>query len=197
MSGTSGGLIPSVFPVMATPDIKLVQQNLTRPVLTTGSQGVEVSELQAALRLLGFYTGEVNGVYAESTAKAVSDFQAAANLPVTGVMNQATWDRLFPPEDTSSASTATADCVCNSGSSASENSNSPTARASFPVLRLGMRGEAVVGLQERLRAKGFLRGQADGVFGPETQAAVKAAQEQYKLKPDGVVGGQTWIVILR
>jgi peptidoglycan hydrolase-like protein with peptidoglycan-binding domain len=197
ISLTSGFAIAQAFPVIAqTPNVKLVQQNLTRPVLRTGSQGVEVSELQAALKLLGYYTAEVNGVYGESTAKAVSEFQAAANLPVTGVTNQATWDRLFPPDETSSGSTSQAtDCVCNSPAGSEENSS--TARASFPVLRLGMRGEAVVGLQERLRAKGFLRGQADGVFGPQTQAAVKAAQEQYKLKPDGVVGGQTWMIILR
>lgn len=188
--GTLGGVITTVFPVMA-------QTNLTRPTLQTGSQGTEVFELQAALKLLGYYTGEVDGVYAESTTEAVSKFQEAANLPVTGVTNPATWNRLFPPEETSSTSTSTANtCVCTSPT-ASTSENSSTVKASFPVLQLGMRGEAVVGLQERLRAKGFLRGQADGVFGSETQAAVKAAQEQYKLKPDGVVGSQTWMLILR
>ncbi|EAW36497.1 peptidoglycan-binding protein [Lyngbya sp. PCC 8106] len=188
--GASGGVITTVFPVMA-------QTNLTRPTLQTGSQGTEVFELQAALKLLGYYTGEVDGVYAESTAEAVSQFQKAANLPVTGVTNSATWDRLFPPEETSSTSTSTAnDCVCTSPT-ASTPENSSTVKASFPVLKLGMRGEAVVGLQERLRAKGFLKGQADGVFGSQTQAAVIAAQEQYKLKPDGVVGSQTWMLILR
>ncbi|MEB3280821.1 MAG: peptidoglycan-binding protein [Lyngbya sp.] len=198
ISGLSGGLIAPVFPVMAqTREQQSVPPNLTRPTLQTGSQGAEVLELQAALKLLGYYTGEVDGVYAESTAEAVSQFQQAANLPVTGVTNSATWNRLFPPDETSSRSTSTAnDCVCASAATTTSDQTS-TARASFPVLRLGMRGEAVVGLQERLRAKGFLRGQADGVFGPQTQAAVKAAQEQYNLKPDGIVGSQTWIFILR
>ncbi|WP_413165776.1 peptidoglycan-binding domain-containing protein [Capilliphycus salinus ALCB114379] len=197
-SAISGELLAPVSPVMAqTPEQKLVQLNLTRPTLQTGSEGAEVLELQAALKLLGYYTGEVDGVYAESTAEAVSQFQQAANLPVTGVTNAATWNRLFPPDETSSRSTSTAnDCVCASAATPTSEKTSTT-EASFPVLRLGMRGEAVVGLQERLRAKGFLRGQADGVFGPQTQAAVKAAQEQFNLKPDGVVGSQTWILILR
>ncbi|MBF2028744.1 MAG: peptidoglycan-binding protein [Oscillatoriales cyanobacterium C42_A2020_001] len=69
--------------------------------------------------------------------------------------------------------------------------------ATFRILRLGMKGPAVEGLQERLKSLGFLKGATDGVFGPETQAAVKAAQRRLSLEPDGVVGNSTWIGILR
>lgn len=196
IAGLSPEAIATAFPAIAQTPQQTVQPNLTRPVLQKGSEGVEVSELQAALKLLGYYGGEVDGVYAESTAEAVSQFQRAANLPATGVTNRATWDRLFPPDEMASRSTSTANnCVCDRTATSSE--DAPTTAASFPVLRLGMRGEAVVGLQERLRALGFLQGRADGVFGPETQAAVKAAQEEYQLQADGVVGSQMWILILR
>jgi peptidoglycan hydrolase-like protein with peptidoglycan-binding domain len=67
----------------------------------------------------------------------------------------------------------------------------------LPILRLGMKGPAVSGLQERLRALGYLKGGADGIFGPETQAAVKAAQRVLKLEADGVVGSDTWLGLLR
>ncbi|MEL7034002.1 MAG: peptidoglycan-binding protein [Cyanobacteria bacterium J06592_8] len=195
ISGTFGSAI-AVSVNAQTPSPRSVQPNLTRPVLQIGSQGVEVSELQATLKLLGYYTGEVDGVYAESTAEAVSKFQQAANLPVTGVTNQATWDRLFPPDETSLTSTSAANnCVCEPSSANTENQSNT--QANFPILRLGMRGDAVIGLQKRLRARGFLQGQADGIFGPETQAAVKAAQEQFELQPDGVVRSQTWILILQ
>jgi peptidoglycan hydrolase-like protein with peptidoglycan-binding domain len=60
-----------------------------------------------------------------------------------------------------------------------------------------MRGPAVKDLQERLRAKGFLRSSADGVFGRNTQAAVKAAQRRYKLSVDGIVGSATWAALLQ
>ncbi|MEC4813760.1 MAG: peptidoglycan-binding domain-containing protein [Scytonema sp. PMC 1069.18] len=76
---------------------------INRPTLKVGSQGVPVSELQAALKLLGFYTGEVDGVYNENTAIAVSRFQEAAGLNADGVVNDTTWERLFPPIASSSS----------------------------------------------------------------------------------------------
>ena len=80
-----------------------------RPTLRSGSQGAAVSELQAALKLLGYYTGVVDGVYNESTVIAVSQFQQAASLNPDGIVGQGTWERLFPltPPTASSTSTAT------------------------------------------------------------------------------------------
>lgn len=69
--------------------------------------------------------------------------------------------------------------------------------ATLPILRLGMKGTAVEGLQERLRSLGYLKSSADGVFGADTQAAVKAAQRNLKLEPDGIVGSSTWLGLLR
>jgi peptidoglycan hydrolase-like protein with peptidoglycan-binding domain len=60
-----------------------------------------------------------------------------------------------------------------------------------------MRGSAVTGLQERLKAIGVFEGAIDGIFGTETQEAVKAAQRNLNLDPDGVVGPATWIALLR
>jgi peptidoglycan hydrolase-like protein with peptidoglycan-binding domain len=60
-----------------------------------------------------------------------------------------------------------------------------------------MQGPAVTKLQERLQALGFLQGAVDGVFGPATQAAVIAAQQEFQLEPDGVVGPATWTALLR
>ena len=34
--------------------------------------------------------------------------------------------------------------------------------------------------------------EVDGVFGPETESAVKEIQEKLGLKVDGVVGAETW-----
>jgi peptidoglycan hydrolase-like protein with peptidoglycan-binding domain len=49
--------------------------------LALGSQGPEVVELQKTLKLLGYFEGEVNGVYTASTAASVSQFQQAVKLP--------------------------------------------------------------------------------------------------------------------
>lgn len=58
--------------------------------------------------------------------------------------------------------------------------------AARPTLRLGSRGTAVSDLQQRLELT------ADGAFGPNTEAAVKAFQTAQGLAADGVVGPQTW-----
>lgn len=69
---------------------------INRPTLKSGSQGESVSELQAALKLLGFYTGPVDGIYQENTVSAVSRFKQAAGLTPDGVVDNITWQRLFP-----------------------------------------------------------------------------------------------------
>ncbi|MGB3692793.1 MAG: peptidoglycan-binding protein [Spirulinaceae cyanobacterium] len=158
---------------------------IQRPVLRIGSQGDYVSQVQAALKLLGYYTGEVSGIYNESTVIAVSRFQEAAKLNVDGIVGLATWISLFPvtPPQNSTATIP---------------SNNPTATATtLPILREGMQGEAVVKLQKRLIALGLLSGSADGSFGQQTLAAVQAAQASFNLAVDGVVGAATWRALLK
>ncbi|MEP0868723.1 peptidoglycan-binding protein [Trichocoleus desertorum AS-A10] len=224
---------------------------INRATLKLGTQGRDVSELQATLRLLGFYAGAVDGFYRESTAIAVSRFQTAAGLPADGIVGPATWDQLFPPpanlrsfstNTTNTTSAANLSATTNSaaafptpnitnssnpnpdrspalattslsnsnpnrdlaGSNSSARSVVPSSSTEpeastveLPVLRLGMQGSAVSRLQERLQAAGFFQGAIDGAFGPETQSAVQAAQRQYQLEADGIVGPATWSALLR
>ena len=74
--------------------------------------------------------------------------------------------------------------------------NAPEASPSAPVVLTGLlsqgsRGDAVKALQERLVALGFLKGGADGVFGPATKSAVTAFQRAKGLLADGIAGAQT------
>jgi N-acetylmuramoyl-L-alanine amidase len=166
---------------------------LIRPALKFGNRGSEVRELQAALKLLGFYDDNVDGVFSQSTAVAVSKFQETVGVTPDGVVGQDTWNRLFP------VASGAMESAIDSNIPTAENpqTNSQETPTSFPVLKRGMRGPAVKDLQERLRTKGFLRSSADGVFGRTTQAAVKAAQRQYKLSADGIVGSATWAALLQ
>lgn len=66
------------------------------------------------------------------------------------------------------------------------------AQGSGPLVRKGSQGDPVKRLQERLRELGHDPKGADGVFGPNTEAAVKAFQAANGLGVDGVVGPQTW-----
>lgn len=216
---------------------------IQRSPLREGSRGAEVSELQALLQLLGYYSGPINGVYDNSTAIAVADFQTAAGLAADGVVGPTTWDRLLPvepaPPTTAQANllatttTATTSASATGTPSAAafptpnlidsdrstvapattpRSTDNPTVNSSptptpatnpapaptveLPILRLGMQGPAVTRLQERLQAIGAFSGAIDGVFGPATETAVKAAQQRYQLDTDGVVGPATWQALL-
>ena len=61
-----------------------------------------------------------------------------------------------------------------------------------PVLQKGSTDPAVRDLQEALKALGQNPGPIDGVFGAQTDAAVKAFQQAKEITVDGVVGAITW-----
>jgi len=63
--------------------------------------------------------------------------------------------------------------------------------ASKPVLRKGMRGEAVRTLQINLKKLGFFNAEPTGYFGDITYAAVKKFQKKYNIPTTGVVASLT------
>lgn len=64
------------------------------------------------------------------------------------------------------------------------------------LFRTGSAGREVMDIQSRLVAAGFLeedcREKRDGAFGPHTDSAVRAFQQQRGLIADGIVGQDTW-----
>ena len=63
-----------------------------------------------------------------------------------------------------------------------------------PTLRRGSKGEYVTLAQTMLMQRGYKLPKygADGSFGAETQAAVKAFQQDWGLEADGIIGPDTW-----
>src|SRR3954454_14975083 len=67
--------------------------------------------------------------------------------------------------------------------------------SAWPIVRRGAQNHPVRTLQQLLRARG--QGVAvDGVFGPATETAVRAFQQQRHLALDGVVGTLTWAALI-
>ena len=136
-----------------------------RPILTVGDRNDSVSELQAMLKLLGYYNGAVDGVYQEGTATAVSAFQRAAGLGADGVAGTATWNRLLPvanntvpvtPTPTRPSPTPPVTPTPTPVTPAPTPAQPTT--VDLPILRLGLRGSAITQLQQRLRRLGFFTG---------------------------------------
>jgi peptidoglycan hydrolase-like protein with peptidoglycan-binding domain len=133
-----------------------------------------VARLQAALGV------EVDGAYGQETEKAVRRLQASHHLHVDGVVGAATWRALGITEHVTIDPPPTSEGGVRSGAKHSKPHTST--HASRPVSG----SEAVRRLQEALHIE------ADGTFGPETEAAVKRMQAHRGLSPDGVVGPETW-----
>ncbi|WP_414754462.1 peptidoglycan-binding domain-containing protein [Anabaena sp. CCY 9910] len=64
------------------------------PVLSEGSTGQAVTRLQERLRQLGYFSPNPTGNFRSITRDAVMAFQRNAGLPITGVVNQQTWNAL-------------------------------------------------------------------------------------------------------
>jgi murein L,D-transpeptidase YcbB/YkuD len=65
----------------------------------------------------------------------------------------------------------------------------------WPVVKSGSNGHPIKTLQYLLRAGGHSVA-VDGVFGPNTEAVVKAFQASHGLAADGVVGLMTWVAVV-
>jgi hypothetical protein len=55
-----------------------------------------------------------------------------------------------------------------------------------------LEGDDVRAVQERLSLLGYWPGDADGIYGPTTEEAIKSFQTNNALDVDGIVGPQTW-----
>ncbi|HEY2141570.1 MAG TPA: peptidoglycan-binding protein [Solirubrobacteraceae bacterium] len=139
-------------------------------VLKSGSTGRQVELLQRALGV------SVDGAYGPETEAAVEKLQAGKGLAVDGIVGPATGVALRGGSESARASVASFS-KSSEGSEAGEEG----------VSRTG--GDAVKRLQSALHL------QADGNFGPETEAAIRRLQARHGLTVDGVVGPATWSTI--
>lgn len=169
--------IPIVFPI----DLRI------------GSAGNTVKAIQYFLNYVAIYDNSVpeiaiDGYFGERTEAAVQAFQAASDIPVTGIMDEDTFTRLY-------------DTYISIISSFPEDMFINTA-APFPgtALLLGSESESVRLLQRYLNALSAIYPEIgtvseDGIFGEKTEAAVKAFQKIFGLPENGVVGAVVWNAI--
>ncbi|KFZ41350.1 MULTISPECIES: spore cortex-lytic enzyme [Thermoactinomyces] len=160
-------------PVFAADQQKISASSATAfgdTILKKGARGGDVYELQGRLKLLGFYTGDVDGVFGHRTYLAVRLFQYEFGLKIDGVVGPKTKLKLWQ---------------------STKHWRPEMTNKKGPVLKRGNRGGGVWELQGRLKHIGFYTGKWDGNFGERTYRAVRLFQYEFGLKVDGVAGPKT------
>jgi hypothetical protein len=72
-----------------------VPDQLSFEILSTGSKGKAVIEIQTRLKELGFFRGAIDGIFGRETVGAVSEFQQANFLPANGYINEGTYNAIL------------------------------------------------------------------------------------------------------
>jgi peptidoglycan hydrolase-like protein with peptidoglycan-binding domain len=176
---------------------------LAQPARAAAAEGEETAQPSKApsvdpiVRLQERLHVHADGEFGPETEAAIRHLQASEGLEVDGVVGPATWkavgvsshELIEPPASAlphrahhrhASVRAHAADTADTSGSAGGESSTSGSSG------RTTASGNPVVRLQQALHL------QADGDFGPETEAAVRSLQARHGLTVDGVVGPATW-----
>lgn len=158
--------------------------------LRYGDSGIGVETIQYYLGFLGFFLPQlpaigVTGSFDDTTRDAVYAFQRYAGLPVDGIVGNDTWNALQNAYDR-----LLTDLPDPYRERLAE---------IYPgrFLVRGDTGENVARLQRALQYMAQVYGdmpavEADGIFGPATQAAVMAAQRRLGFDVTGAVGPILW-----
>jgi len=140
--------------------------NAYQPTVGPGDTGEAVEQAQRALRRTPDTTREVDGMFGPLTEASTKEFQQREGLPVTGTVDEATWQAL--PDG-------------NPMPILQEGSKGDVVRSLQTILTKG-----AYGLWETT-PQGI-----DGIFGPNTAASVRAFQTWARIEVDGIVGPTTW-----
>ena len=139
--------------------------------------------LQSALKQLGYYEGELDGVFGKGTLSAVKTFQKEQFLTVDGLAGWATQAKL---------ESLTGVVFETTEEDEVELPEKPTTifGGDYRTMQFGTAGDRVRILQRALLALGF-DVTVDGDYGSTTHAAVRAFQKVVGLTQDGKAGKKT------
>ena len=129
------------------------------PVFEVGAVDPEILTMETRLKELSYFYDEPSDTYEDDTKLAVSDFQAAAGLEVTGSSDGDMREALYAED-------------------APVNPEAGT-------MKLGIKGSCVQDLKNRLVELRYLFGEVNNVFDEETEIAVKAYQTASGLEATG------------
>lgn len=141
-------------------------------IIRFGDSGPEVRDIQRRLDELGLPIDDVPGDFGEATLQAVRTFQQRRGLIADGLVGPDTFRSLVE---------------------AGFQLGDRLLYLTQPMLR----GDDVRTVQQRLNQLGFDCGQVDGIYGPDTAAAVADFQVNVGIEPDGKAGADTMAILGR
>ena len=156
-----------------------------------GDRGLNVTIVQFYINTASHYVSTVSevaldGIFGPALQRQVINFQNYYNLTPDGVVGPATWEKMYR-------------LFLSTQEGVTVPPQTPPPGQEFPgtLLRLGSTGSSVRQVQQWLNGVSQAYPQvpsvnADGIFGPLTQASVIAFQSNFGLNADGVVGPLTW-----
>lgn len=171
-----------VVAIVTALSVSTVSPALAHELLRIDSQGPAVVRWQQQLNVVRDPDIRVDGIYGPTTAAATRDFQSSAGIAVDGVvgpqtrhaMRQALEDRPMVPGP-----------------------GEPTPQSDLALIRENLliqrpdRGEPVAAVQRLMSSARRGNITVDGIFGPETEGAVRDFQRSQQILVDGIVGPQT------
>ncbi len=149
-----------------------------------------VQAVQYFLNVLSVYYNtipavDISGVLDSQTRSSIMEFQKTAGLPITGLVDEQTWNSMY-----------------NRVAGILE--TLPPSAISLPsllwpgeVFRVGSEGPSVYLIQQYLSyiasvLEGIPPAEPDGIYGPQTEQAVREFQEYFGIDVTGVVDQYTW-----
>ena len=178
--------------------------------LKYGDRGQDVKEIQDYLIAQNLLQASADGVYGTATVNAIKDFQSALGLEVDGVCGAETYKLLraaayneidittYQPGDYVPEPPKTVNTAVNSALNVVGTVIEVAKYAGVgDTIKLGMTGEGVVDLQNKLIERGFYEGEADGIADADTINALKDFQSSCGMKADGICGRRTYAALDR
>jgi peptidoglycan hydrolase-like protein with peptidoglycan-binding domain len=155
------------------------------PVYVLGQGNAQIAVAQRALRVTA------DKQFGPQTYAALLPWQKRAGVPITGVLDKATWARLVPtpPAPPTTPAPAPTTPVPTPVPPVVKLPPASTTRYTpykSVVLRQGSRGPAVIVLQRALKVT------ANGYFGPGTRSALMSFQRLQHISRSGVVNSVVW-----
>lgn len=138
--------------------------------LSIGNNGIAVQALQARLQELGYFEGEVTGLFDMETESAVKRFEQTYGTMQTGIATAKFQMKLFASNAPAYGSAEYDAAIV----------------AQYTVLRPGDVGSSVYALQQRLKNLGYPITDLNGVFDHQTTECVKLFYEAYRLNSSDV-----------